>query len=137
MYASDARNRFDFLDDLAADSRAFFTHFVFGDAAQALHDVVGYVHARHLVAHVVQCAQRFDRPTSGQDVAAPVQSEIAHTLHPLAKDQHIEDELRLTELRAGGDLLAEAFGAPLQRWREWIFDRADEPVRRRLEIATR
>jgi len=38
--------------------------------------------------------------------------QITHMAHELGEDRHVEDELRLAELRARGDLLAQALGTP-------------------------
>src|SRR6266567_1524093 len=134
--ARHARNGLHLGNDLATQFEAFVRHAVGGHAAKSTYNFVGHVHARHFLAHVLECAQRPDRTNAGENEAPFFESQVAYLLHPVCEDLDIEDELRLAELRSGGDLLAEAFGAPLERRREWIFNRANEPVGRRLEVAT-
>src|SRR5258708_8680158 len=86
---------------------------------------------------MLERAQRLDRTDAGQDEAAFFQAEIAHVLHEPGEDWHVEDELRLEKLRTGGDLLAQAFGAPLQRRRERIFHSAHEPIAGWLQVPPR
>src|SRR5207245_10388174 len=103
-------------------------------AGHRRHDCTGHVHAGRVAAHVDQRWERPDRADAGENAAALLDTELADLLHPAREDGHVEDELRLAELGAGGDILAETLGAPLQWRRKRVFDRADEPVGCRLVI---
>src|SRR5215468_7913216 len=91
--------------------------------------------ARDVALHVLQRPQRADRPDPGEDLAAPVQPEVADAGHPARERGDVEDELRLRELRAGRDLLAEPGRAEAGRRGERVLDRPDQPVRRRVQRA--
>jgi hypothetical protein len=88
-----------------------------------------------LLLHVLQRPQGADRPDPGEDLAAPVQPEVADVGHPACERGDVEDELRLRELRAGGYLLAEPGRAEAGRRGERVLDRPDQPARRRVQRA--
>src|SRR5690348_6806284 len=133
--AADPRYLEDLLDDLRAHRQPLIGHPVGRDAAQPPADLVRDPQARDVALHVLQRPQRADRPDTGEDLAAPVQPEVADIGHPARERGHVEDELGLRELRAGGHLLAEPGRAESGRRRERVLDRTDEPVRRRVQRA--
>jgi hypothetical protein len=132
---ADPRDLEDLLDDLGAHRHSLIGHPAGRNALQPAADLVRDPQARDVAAHVLQGPQRADRADPGQDLAAPVQSQVPHLGHPACEGGEVEDELRLHELRAGGDLLAEPGRAEPGRRRERVLDRSDEPVRRRVQLA--
>src|SRR5690349_9715094 len=124
MDSGHAGNGSHFGDDLAAELQAFSRDLVSRYTAQPADNGVRNVHAGHLLAHMVQRAQRLDRSDPRENEAALVDSEIAQLPHPLPENPHVVDELRLTKLGTGRGFLAESLGAPLQRGRKRIFDGA-------------
>src|SRR5215831_12697635 len=133
--AADPRYLEDLLDDLHAHRQPLVGHPVGRDPAQPPADPVRYPQARDVAPHVLQRPQRADRPDPGEDLAAPVQPEITDAGHPARERGDIEHELRLRELRAGGDLLAEPGRAEAGRRGERVLDRPDQPARRRVQPA--
>src|SRR5215468_11359563 len=135
--AADPRYLEDLLDDLRAHRQPLIGHPVGRDAAQPPADLVRDPQAGDVALHVLQRPQRADRPHPGEDLAAPVQPEIADIGHPARERGDVEDELGLRELRAGGHLLAEPGRAEAGRRRERVLDRPDQPARRRVQRAPR
>src|SRR5690242_4932479 len=133
--AADPRYLEDLLDDFRAHRQPLIGYLVGRDAAQPPADLVRDPQARDVALHVLQRPQRSDRPDTGEDLAAPVQPEVADIGHPARERGHVEDELGLRELRAGGHLLAEPGRAEAGRRGERVLDRTDVPVRRRVQRA--
>src|SRR5215831_3505853 len=132
---ADPRDLEDLLDDLRAHRQPLIGHPAGRDAPQPPADLVRDPQARDVAPHVLERPQRADRPDPGQDLAAAVEPQVADLGHPARERGDVEDELRLHELRARRHLLAEPGRAERGRGSERVLDRADEPGRRRVQLA--
>ena len=74
-------------------------------------------------------------PTPASTAHCSVQPQVADLRHPPGEGRDVEHELGLHELRARRDLLAQPVGPELHRRGERVLHRAQEAVRRRVELA--
>ena len=124
------------LDDLGRELDALGRLFCGRHVPQPLEYVVGHFDPGHVALHVVQGLDRADRADPGQDRAVLGQAQVADLRHPPGEGRDVEHELGLHELRAGRDLLAQPVGPELHRRGERVLHRAQEAVRRRVELAS-
>ncbi len=127
MHTGHARNLFHLIDDVHADADAFLL--LIFRALHPLDDLVGHIHARHELLHVVRHAQGLGRGHARKDVGLLGQAEVAGHLHELRKLGDVVDDLGLNEVCAVGDLLAHAHGPELERPGERVGCRAKEQLR--------
>ena len=132
-------------DDLAAELVALGPDLIGAGGGQAARHLLGDPHAGDS-RQVGQRAMGAHRADSGEDGAAFVQAEVADPGQPGGKGRHVEDELRLHELRAGLDLPGQPVGGLLGGLGCFlagagvsgrILDSAEKKGRRRLQLAAR
>ncbi|VBB44086.1 hypothetical protein TRIP_B330260 [uncultured Desulfatiglans sp.] len=122
------------LDGLDADVEPFLGLLLLRDAAHALDDLVGHIHARHPVLHVLGHAGRFHGGEARQDVDLFVKAPVPDTLHPFLELVEVVDALRLDELGAGGDLLGQARDTDLEGVGERVRRGPHEHAGRTLDL---
>src|SRR5437588_12809800 len=92
--------------------------------------------AGNLLLHIAGAACGPRDADRRDDESFVQQAEIGDHRHEAGEDRHVENQLRLDEVRAGSQLFLQPQGTEVEWRRKWILDRADEEARRLLQLAT-
>jgi hypothetical protein len=133
MEAMDALDLLDLLDKVDGELLAFGL-LVLG-LFHPLDHGIGNMHAGHIAAHPARGLRGRQGTHADEEEGLLMQTLRPHLVHEIAEHRHVIAILRLDELRAGGDLLADMDSAMLQRRHEGIGRTTQEHPRRHRDLA--
>src|SRR5437763_6532012 len=132
VQAGDARQRARMLGELARDVEA--RSLGVGGELAALDRLARDRDARHVLVHVPQRRRRAHQADRRDERAAVREPLLDRLAHERGEPLGLEADLELEEARARGDFLQRAVDAVVVGRRAGVLDRADEELRRRLEL---